>query len=186
MSWGIHLPNSPFSTLTQTCLWPIIHQNWRQKNHLISDWSNQIGNQKYSDPYKVNYPLDNHHPDTFYGLIGLRSSHTTRLAFVWFRDWYCDACMTSPCAQVFQSRDWLMGPLVRIWQWHVELSRYVVDIDRAFAMAEVKCVCASRGAQGTARVVCGVCFARMLAREMQSRTTTESCTCSARKHLGSG
>ena len=29
--------------------------------------------------------------------------HTT-----WLRDWYCDACVTSPCTQVLQSRNWLM------------------------------------------------------------------------------
>ena len=70
--------------------------------------------------------------------------------------------VTSLCAQVLQSRDWLVGPLVRIW--HVESSRLVVDqivdLGRAFAMANkyiITCACASRGTRRFARVVCGVC-----------------------------
>ena len=49
------------------------------------------------------------------------------------------------------------GPLVRIW--HVEYSRLVVDLDRAFAMAKCKVriyAPQSWGSTGSVRVVCGV------------------------------
>ena len=57
-----------------------------------------------------------------------RAPHTT-----WLRDWHCDAWVTSPCAQVFQPRNRLLGSVVKIW--HV---RQVLDLGRVFATAKSK------------------------------------------------
>ena len=68
----------------------------------------------------------------------------------------------SPCTQVLQSRDWLVGPLVRIW--HVKSSRLIVDLGRAFAMA--KCKVRMHQSQGSAICSCSVrcLLARLLVR----------------------
>ena len=58
----------------------------------------------------------------------------------------------TPRVQVLQSRDWLVGPLVRIW--HVESSQLVVDLDGAFAMA--KCKLRMRQSWGSAVCLCSV------------------------------
>ena len=93
-----------------------------------------------------------------------RPQHTTRLVFAQLHDCYCDACVTSPCAQVLQPRDWLVGPLVRIcrmsnlhyWSW-TSITHLLWQ--------NVKCAYASRGAQHLARTT---------AHEMKSHTTSDT------------
>ena len=86
--------------------------------------------------------------------------HTTWLSVARLRDWYYDTCVTSTCAQVVQSRDWLVGQVVRIWC--VEFSRLVVDVGITSSrilicyLAKGKCACVSRGAQRSACEVFGV------------------------------
>ena len=96
-------------------------------------------------------------------------SHNSVVA--WFHDWYHDTCVTLSYAQVFQSHDWLVGPVLRIW--HVKSSRLIVDLNLAVAMAKGTHVQVVE--LGDLLLKCGV-SARMTAHETQSRVACRGLT----------
>ena len=84
---------------------------------------------------------------------GLYTHYTTRYCTT---PWLVgDARVTSPCPQVFQSLNWLTGPVIKIdmsnlhdWLW-TSIAHLLWQ--------KVKCACSSCGAQQSARVAYGVC-----------------------------